>query len=65
LSEITPSTGWKAIADSEMQEKTIPATDAFINQLPDGLDYQIAEGGIGLSGGQIQSLLLSRIPIAC
>lgn len=34
---------------------------AFINQLPNGLDYRVQEGGAGLSGGQIQSLLLSRL----
>ena len=33
----------------------------FIHKLPNGLDYLIAEGGRGLSGGQRQSLLLSRL----
>lgn len=33
----------------------------FIHQLPNGLDYRVQEGGTGLSGGQIQSLLLSRL----
>lgn len=33
----------------------------FINRLPLGLDYVIQEGGIGLSGGQLQSLMLSRL----
>lgn len=33
----------------------------FIHKLPNGLDYVIAEGGRGLSGGQRQSLLLSRL----
>ena len=32
----------------------------FIRKLPTGLDHVIAEGGLGLSGGQRQSLLLSR-----
>lgn len=32
----------------------------FIQKLSTGLDYVIAEGGMGLSGGQRQSLLLSR-----
>lgn len=32
----------------------------FITKLPTGLDHVIAEGGLGLSGGQKQSLLLSR-----
>lgn len=34
---------------------------AFIQKLPTGLDHVIAEGGLGLSGGQRQSLLLSRL----
>ena len=33
----------------------------FIHKLPNGLDYLLAEGGRGLSGGQRQSLLLSRL----
>lgn len=33
----------------------------FIHRLPSGLDYVITEGGGGLSGGQRQSLLLSRL----
>jgi ATP-binding cassette subfamily C protein LapB/adhesin transport system membrane fusion protein len=51
------------LASDEELESALEKTGAlaFINQLPDGLDYQIAEGGIGLSGGQIQSLLLSRM----
>ena len=35
--------------------------DAFIRQLPKGLDHMIEEGGRGLSGGQQQALLLSRL----
>lgn len=33
----------------------------FIQKIPTGLDYVITEGGLGLSGGQQQSLLLSRL----
>ncbi|RRV07005.1 type I secretion system permease/ATPase [Pseudomonas sp. v388] len=33
----------------------------FIRKLPKGLDHLILEGGLGLSGGQRQSLLLSRL----
>mgnify|MGYP001496402339 FL=1 len=33
----------------------------FIRKIPTGLDYVLAEGGVGLSGGQKQSLLLARI----
>lgn len=33
----------------------------FVRQLPKGMDHVILEGGQGLSGGQRQSLLLSRL----
>lgn len=50
-------------ASDEEVEQALEKTGAltFINQLPDGLDHLIAEGGIGLSGGQQQALLLSRL----
>ena len=32
-----------------------------MRRLPLGLDYQVMEGGMGLSGGQRQSLLISRL----
>lgn len=35
----------------------------FIQKLPDGMDHMILEGGLGLSGGQRQSLLLARLLI--
>lgn len=34
---------------------------AFVRQLPKGLDHLILEGGLGLSGGQRQALVLSRL----
>lgn len=34
---------------------------SFIQTLPNGLDYLITEGGLGLSGGQRQALLLARL----
>ena len=34
---------------------------AFVRKLPTGLDHPILEGGLGLSGGQRQSLLLARL----
>ncbi|TGD65745.1 type I secretion system permease/ATPase [Tabrizicola sp. WMC-M-20] len=33
----------------------------FIRKLPDGLDHMVQEGGLGLSGGQRQGLLLARL----
>ena len=42
LSEITPSTGWKAIADSEIQENTIPVCVLF---RPITSDSQIGRNG--------------------
>ncbi|MCO8168669.1 type I secretion system permease/ATPase [Pseudomonas sp. 21LCFQ02] len=33
----------------------------FVRRLPKGLDHLILEGGLGLSGGQRQSLLLARL----
>ncbi|WGL17602.1 type I secretion system permease/ATPase [Microbulbifer bruguierae] len=33
----------------------------FVQKLPKGLDHVILEGGLGLSGGQRQSLLLARL----
>lgn len=33
----------------------------FIRKLPDGLDHLVQEGGLGLSGGQRQGLLLARL----
>lgn len=35
----------------------------FIRKLPKGLDHMIQEGGRGLSGGQIQTVLLARLLI--
>ena len=33
----------------------------FVRQLPKGMDHLILEGGLGLSGGQRQALVLSRL----
>lgn len=35
----------------------------FVRKMPRGLDHVILEGGSGLSGGQLQSLLISRLLI--
>jgi ATP-binding cassette subfamily C protein LapB len=34
---------------------------SFVQRLPTGLDHPVLEGGLGLSGGQRQSLLLARL----
>ncbi|MGJ4729677.1 type I secretion system permease/ATPase [Luteimonas sp. SDU101] len=34
---------------------------SYVRALPDGLDHVVLEGGLGLSGGQRQSLLLARL----
>ena len=46
-------------------EAILAALDAlalsdFVDALPDGLDHPIQEGGLGLSGGQQQGLILAR-----
>jgi len=40
---------------------SIVGADEFIRALPKGLDYPLQEGGNGLSGGQLQALLLARL----
>lgn len=37
--------------------------DEFIRRIPSGLEYVVQEGGEGLSGGQVQALLLARLLI--
>lgn len=39
---------------------TVGATE-FVRRLRDGLDHPVQEGGSGLSGGQVQTLLLARL----
>lgn len=53
------------LATDEDLNKALNITGAaeFIRRLPTGLDHMLAEGGIGLSGGQRQSLLLARVLI--
>ena len=53
------------LASDEDVFKALMMTGAaeFIQKIPTGLDFIIAEGGRGLSGGQKQSLLLSRLII--
>lgn len=49
-----------ATDDDLLKVLNITGATEFIRKIPTGLDYVIAEGGIGLSGGQKQSLLLAR-----
>lgn len=53
------------MATDEEIFKALSMTGAaeFIRKIPTGLDHVVTEGGIGLSGGQKQSLLLSRLLI--
>ncbi len=47
--------------DEELMEALrISGSLGFVQKLPGGLEYQILEGGRGLSGGQCQALLLAR-----
>lgn len=53
-------------APTASQEQLFEALDMvgaseFIRRLPRGLDHPILEGGIGLSGGQRQALLIARL----
>lgn len=43
---------------------TMTGAIEFIQRLPTGLDHVLTEGGKGLSGGQRQALLLSRLILA-
>lgn len=48
--------------DEEIQAAlALSGADEFVRRLPSGLDYQILEGGGGMSGGQRQALLLTRL----
>lgn len=49
-----------ATDEAILKALTMTGASDFIQKIPTGLDYVIAEGGRGLSGGQKQSLLLSR-----
>ncbi|WP_040262661.1 type I secretion system permease/ATPase [Pseudomonas massiliensis] len=51
------------LASDQELVAALTATGAldFVRQLPKGLDHLMQEGGLGLSGGQRQSLLLARL----
>ncbi len=49
------------VTDEEIEEAIrISCADAFISELPDGLETVIGERGIGLSEGQLQRLAIAR-----
>ncbi|HET6537880.1 MAG TPA: type I secretion system permease/ATPase [Sphingopyxis sp.] len=44
-----------------MAALAMTGADGFVRQLPSGLAHPVSEGGGGLSGGQVQALLLARL----
>lgn len=44
-----------------LQALEIARADQFIRTLRSGMEYPVQEGGAGLSGGQVQALLLARL----
>lgn len=56
------SLGKPSATEEEMRAAlTLAGAMLFIEQLPEGLDHLVLEGGVGLSGGQRQALLLARL----
>jgi len=54
--------GAPAASDAELVKVlTMVGADQFIRTLQRGLEHPILEGGAGLSGGQVQALLLARL----
>lgn len=47
--------------DKELREALICACAEFVNELPDGIDTYIGEGGHGLSEGQAQRIAVARM----
>lgn len=53
--------GARRASDAQiMQALQMVGANEFIARLPNGLAYPVMEGGKGLSGGQVQALLLAR-----
>lgn len=46
--------------DRVKQAASIACADEFINNLPRGYNTRIGNNGVGLSGGQIQRILIAR-----
>lgn len=56
------SLGMPLVSDEEIYSALeLTGAMSFVNRLPNGLDHLLLEGGAGLSGGQLQALLLSRV----
>lgn len=49
--------------DEILHALTITGAMDFVRKMPKGMDHLVLEGGLGLSGGQRQALLLSRLLI--
>lgn len=49
--------------DEILRVLAMVGADAFVRRLPRGLEHMLFEGGSGLSGGQVQALLLARLLI--
>ncbi len=52
-----------ASAEEIMNALRIAGADGFVRKMPQGLDHVVQEGGLGLSGGQKQTILLARMII--
>ncbi|PYE23894.1 ATP-binding cassette subfamily C protein LapB [Rhizobium sp. PP-CC-3A-592] len=52
-----------ASEDDILKVLAMVGADAFIRKVPKGLEHVLMEGGLGLSGGQRQALLLARLLI--
>ncbi|MEG3163991.1 type I secretion system permease/ATPase [Sphingomonas sp. PB2P19] len=51
----------QASSDDILAALAMVGASDFVRRLRDGLEHVVLEGGLGLSGGQIQSLLLARL----
>ena len=53
----------QASQDEILAALSMVGADDFIRKLPKGLEHPVHEGGLGLSGGQKQAILLARLLI--